>query len=210
LALYAQFVDQDRRAGSGLRQRTRDAVREQIAAAALVMFDEQGFDETTVDEIAAAVDISPRSFFRYFVTKEDVVLGDPMVYLEPVRVRLVESLESMPLWDALRSGFEAGTAMTAADPEGALRATRVMIRTPTLRARNTEKHLVWMTALVPLIADALTGPAEGKQFRARAITLAALTCLDVSSAEWAHRDGAVPFRQLLEEAFALLKPAALD
>jgi AcrR family transcriptional regulator len=203
-------MDEGRRAGAGLRQRTRDAVREQIATAALVMFDEQGFDETTVDEIAAAVDISPRSFFRYFPTKEDVVLGDPMVYLEPVRERLAESLQVMPLWEALRSGFEAGTAMTAADPKGALRATRVVFRTPTLRARNTEKHLVWMTVLVPLVADALPGPEEGKQFRARAITLGALSCLDVSSAEWVDRDGAVPFRQLLEEAFALLKPAALN
>ena len=185
-------------------------MREQIAAAALVMFDERGFDRTTVDEIAAAVGISPRSFFRYFPVKEDVVLGDPMVHLEPVRERLIESLEAMPLWDALRSGFEAGAAMTVTDPDGALRAMRVTIRTPTLRARNTEKHLVWMTALVPLVADALTGPDEGKQFRARAITLGALTCLDVSSAEWALRDGAVPFGQLLEEAFALLKPAALD
>jgi AcrR family transcriptional regulator len=203
-------VDQGKSAGAGLRQRTRDAVRKQIAAAALVMFDEQGFDETTVDEIAAAVDISPRSFFRYFVTKEDVVLGDPMAYVEPVRERLVESLESMPVWDALRSGFEVGAAMSDANPEGALRATRVMIRTPTLRARNTEKHLIWMTVLVPLVADALTGPDESKQFRARAITLSALTCLDVSSAEWVHRDGTVTFGQLLDEAFALLRPAALD
>ncbi|MFB2586687.1 TetR family transcriptional regulator [Herbiconiux liukaitaii] len=195
--------------GSGLRQRTRDAVREQIAAVALVMFDEQGFDETTVDQIATAVGISPRSFFRYFASKEDVVLGDPMVYGEPVRRRLAEGLASMPVWEALRWGFEAVTETVEADPEWGLRAMRVMIRTPSLRARNTEKHLAWLTVLEPLVADALDGPEADRHYRARAVTLCALTCLDVSSAEWVHRDGATTSRALLDEAFLLLKPATL-
>lgn len=199
-----------RSTGSGLRQRTRDAVRDQIAAAALVLFDEQGFEETTVDQIAAAVDISPRSFFRYFATKEDVVLGDPLAYVDPVRERLVTSLESMPVWDALRSGFGVGAAMSDADPATALRVTRIMISTSSLRARNTEKHLVWMEALVPVVAGALTGRADDREFRARAVTLCALTCLDLSSAEWVHREGAVTFGWLLQESFALLRPAVLD
>lgn len=173
------------------------------------MFDEQGFDETTVDQIAAAVGISPRSFFRYFASKEDVVLGDPMLYGEPVRERLAQALESMPVWQALRSGFEVVVETVESNPEWALRATRVMISTPSLRARNTEKHLAWMTVLVPLVAAALTGPGATRQYHARAITLCALTCLDVSSAELVHRDGAVTTRQLLDEAFRLLKPTAL-
>lgn len=193
----------------GLRQRTRDAVREQIAEVALVMFDEQGFDETTVDQIAEAVGISSRSFFRYFASKEDVVLGDPMIYGEPVRQRLAQALESMPAWEALRAGFEAIVEFSESDPEGALRATRVMIATPSLRARNTEKHLAWMTVLVPLIAGTLTSPEAERQYHARAITLCALTCLDVSSAELVYRNGAVTTRVLLDEAFQLLRPAAL-
>ncbi|UWX98431.1 TetR/AcrR family transcriptional regulator [Arthrobacter zhaoxinii] len=195
--------------GVGLRQRTRDAVRQQIAELALVIFDEQGFDETTVDQIAAAACISPRSFFRYFASKEDVVLGDPMLYGEPVRQRLAQSLESMPIWQALRAGFEAVVETIEADPERALRATRVMISTPSLRARNTEKHLAWMTVLVPLVAAALNCPEEERQYHARAITLCALTCLDVSSAELVHRNGAVTSRVLLDEAFRLLKPTTL-
>ena len=202
-------MSKSRDGGTGLRQRTRDAVREQIAEVALVMFDEQGFDETTVDQIAAAVGISPRSFFRYFASKEDVVLGDPMLYGEPVRQRLAQGLESMPVWQALRFGFEAVVETVESDPQWALRATRVMISTPSLRARNTEKHLAWMTVLVPLVAAALTGPETERQYHARAITLCALTCLDVSSAELVHRNGAVTSRVLLDEAFQLLKPTAL-
>jgi AcrR family transcriptional regulator len=192
-----------------LRQRTRDAVREQIAAVALVMFDEQGFDETTVDQIASAVDISPRSFFRYFRSKEDVVLGDPMLYGEPVRQRFVQALETMPVWEALRAGFEAVVETSESNPEWILRVTRVMISTPSLRARNTEKHLAWMTVLVPLVAAALTGSEVEREYHARAITLCALTCLDVSLAELVHRGGAVTTRALLDEAFRLLRPTTL-
>jgi AcrR family transcriptional regulator len=184
-------------------------VREQIADVALVMFDEQGFDETTVDQIAAAVGISARSFFRYFPSKEDVVLGDPMLYGEPVRNRLAHALQSMPAWEALRAGFEAVVETTESNPEWALRATRVMISTPSLRARNTEKHLAWMTLLAPLVAAAFTGPEAERDYHARAITLCALTCLDVSSAELVHRGGAVTTRTLLDEAFQLLRPTAL-
>lgn len=194
---------------STLRERTRNAVREQIAQEALVMFDEQGFDETTVDQIAAAVEISPRSFFRYFASKEDIILGDPMVYGEPVRARLAESLGTMPVWDALRAGLEAVVETSEKDPVWALRATRVMIRTPSLRARNTEKHLAWMTVLMPLVEDALTGSEDERRFHAQAITLCALTCVDVYSAEMVRRDDTGSAGALLDEAFRLLRPTAL-
>jgi AcrR family transcriptional regulator len=193
--------------GRGLRQRTRDAVRNQIASVAMEMFDELGFEEITVDQIAAAVDISPRSFFRYFPSKEDVVLGDPMVYVEPVRQRLTLTLASMPVWDALRAALESIVEISDRDPEGSLRATRVMIRTPALRARNTEKHLAWMRVLMPLVEDALPGAGDARRYHAQAITLCALTCLDLMSAELVHRNGAVSSGVLLDDAFRLLKPA---
>ncbi|WDF31981.1 TetR family transcriptional regulator [Arthrobacter agilis] len=195
--------------GLSLRERTRNAIRDQIAQVAIVMFDEQGFDETTVDQIAVAVGISSRSFFRYFGAKEDVILGDPMIYGEPVRASLAENIGTMPIWDAMRAAFGPVVARTEEDPDWTLRATRVMISTPTLRARNTEKHLAWLKVLEPLVADALKGSDNTRIFQARAITLAALTCLDVTSAEWVRRDGAVGNGQLLDEAFAFLKPVAL-
>ena len=195
--------------GTSLRERTRNAVRDQIAEVALVLFDEQGFDETTVEQIVATVGISPRSFFRYFAAKEDVVLGDPMTYGEPVRARLDESIRAMPLWDALLTAFDPIVSRIEDDPEGTLRATRVMISAPTLRARNTEKHLAWLSVLEPLVAGALTGPEAQRQYRAKAITLCALTCLDAAHAEWVHRRGDVTLRVLLDDAFRMLRPATL-
>lgn len=188
----------------------RCRAREQIAEIALTLFDAQGFEERTVDQIAEAVKMSPRTFFRYFATTEGVVLGDPMANVDPERECLEASLESMSVWDALLAGFGGGAAMSDAAPTRSLLATRIMIHATSLRARNSEKHLVWMTALTPLVVGALPGPAEAREFRARAVTRCALTCLDVSSAEWVDREGAVTFGQLLEESFALLRPAAQD
>ena len=66
----------------GLRERTRRAVHREIAEAGMALFLDQGFEETTVDQIAEAAGISRRSFFRYFATKEDVVLGDMIEQLD--------------------------------------------------------------------------------------------------------------------------------
>lgn len=192
-----------------LRERTRNAVRRQIADVALVMFDEQGFEQTTVDQIAVAVGISARSFFRYFACKEDIVVGDPMLFGEPLRQRLTQSLGSMPVWDALRDAFEVFLDFMEADADRSLMSTRVIIGSPALRARNTEKHLAWVTVMGPLLAGALTGPQPLRQYHARAVALAALTCLDVSAAELVQRGGTTSSRALLDEAFMILKPAVL-
>lgn len=63
-------------AGGGLRERKRLAAMLRIQAVALDMFEERGFDEVTVEEIADASDVSPSSVYRYFGTKEEIVLWD--------------------------------------------------------------------------------------------------------------------------------------
>src|SRR5512147_435167 len=63
-------------APESLRQRKRARTRAALIASALELFARQGYEATTIDEIAAAADVSPRTYFRYFATKEEVALGE--------------------------------------------------------------------------------------------------------------------------------------
>jgi AcrR family transcriptional regulator len=87
----------------GLRERKKQRTREAIVAAALRLFEERGFDETTIADIAEAADIAPRTFFGYFPSKEDVVFADFPATVEGLSVQLREREDSETAIDALRA-----------------------------------------------------------------------------------------------------------
>src|SRR5262245_53320757 len=76
--------------GEGLRSRKKARTRLAIEDAALELFDEQGYDATTVDEIAARADVSTTTFFRYFPTKAEVLLSDHGEQLPALHRAIVE------------------------------------------------------------------------------------------------------------------------
>lgn len=187
--------------GRSLRAITRETVRERIATEALQLFDEHGFDETTVDDIAAAVGISPRSFFRYFPSKEHVVIGDAMFAGELVADAVTERIGSEPAWQVLQGAFRGVAERMEADAARWLRVMRVITNAETLRARNLEKHLAWSARIVPLIEESITPDAKRGDLPARSLVGAAFACLDAALASWTETDGTVSCVAALDRAF---------
>lgn len=190
-----------------LRAIGKSAVRAEIAQRAVVLLDERGFDQTTVEEISAAVGISPRSFFRYFATKEDVAIGDLMPMVRLLEEALLARPEDEEPWVALRASLAPLERIAEADTENVRRATRVALSTAGLRAKTIERHAAWAAVLAPIIARRLKGNKKDAILASEAITQSALACLNVATAAWSRDDGARSYTSLIDEAFEAVSRA---
>lgn len=181
-----------------------DAVAASISTTALALFDEKGFDNVTADEIASASGISRRSLFRYFATKDDIVVSGHAAY----GARIVDRVKARPkdedVWVSLRRGYDVLVEGVESDPIAAARTMRVINSTPSLRAHTLEKHNAWAVGLAPEIAHRL-GDAETRRLEADALTHASFACLDVALAHFTFAPDA-SFGDKLDEAFNALRP----
>ncbi|MFF4350202.1 TetR family transcriptional regulator [Streptomyces sp. NPDC001530] len=192
-------------APSTLRDRTRQAMRAEVSAVAFRLFAEQGFDKTTVDQIAAEAGLSRATFFRYFGTKDDVVLGHLEDVGRDIAARFAERPADERPWDSLRRAFDVVTEINADEPEKALAFVRMMSDTPSLKARHWEKQQAWQDLLVPEVSRRLgTDPAAAGDPRARALVASALACADAAMEAWTACDGTTPFAVLIDRAMDAL------
>ncbi|MEU6735801.1 TetR family transcriptional regulator [Streptomyces physcomitrii] len=193
---------------SCLRVRTRRAVKEALADTALELFEASGFEQVTVADIAKAAGISQRSFFRYFGSKEDVVLGDRIPTAEEVLAVLTPHLAAHPAWEALRLTVRSMTQLmeVEAEAERWKQAVRLICRTPGLRARYLEKHLAWVDALVPELTSR-TGPGDARaELKAQTMVNTALSCFDVALTRWSDEEGEQrSLAALVEEVFGFVR-----
>src|SRR5205823_10463223 len=88
-----------------VRERTRRAVRGELAQLAVNLFVEKGYDETTIDDLAAAAGMSKRTFFRYFASKEELVMGKYEFFGQQLAEDLAARPVDEPLWVSLRQIF---------------------------------------------------------------------------------------------------------
>ncbi|MFB2556792.1 TetR family transcriptional regulator [Herbiconiux liangxiaofengii] len=190
---------------STLWQRSRQAAYAEITRVAMRLFLDQGFDQTTIDQIASTAGISRRSFFRYFGTKEDIVLGDLASQGELMRDALEQVPSTVGPWEALRQALHTIEALDI-EPGVTLKIATMMYQTPSLRARSIEKHLQWQSLLVPdirrrlgLAADDASDPAPG------AIVASAIACLDVAGELWVGGRGHGDLAAFYDRAVAAVR-----
>jgi AcrR family transcriptional regulator len=190
---------------SGLRDMTRRSVQAQIAERAKELFIEQGFEETTLEQIAAAVGISSRSVSRYFKTKEDIVVGSMIALGDGLAAALRQRPPDEAPWTALRRALDVSVNSIANDSAG-LRAARMQTDTPALRAAVQEKHRAWNALLVPHVIERLGGGSdEALRVQAEAIVVSAFGCLDVAVEAWTRTGNAMPLADYLDIAFDALQ-----
>jgi len=121
---------------AGLRERKKQRTREAIVDAALRLFDERGFEQTTIADIAEAADIAPRTFFGYFPSKEDVVFADFPEQVEALSRRLRERDEDETAIDALRAVIRDALEHADLTDERELCRKRVVKQSETLDAHR--------------------------------------------------------------------------
>ena len=170
----------------GLRERRKRQTRERIVAEGLRLFAERGYGATTCEQIAAAADVSPATFYRYFPTKEDVVLRDEY---DPL---LVAALADRPPGEHPIDAVVAAISgvLEQADPqeEQVIRERmRLILGTPALRARLHEQDQATAAVVTEPVARRLGLPPD--DVHVRVLAAAIVAALHVAIERWATDGG---------------------
>jgi len=192
-------------ARGGLRERKKARTRAAIREHALRLFREQGYQATTVEQIAAAAEVSPSTFFRYFPTKEDVVLQDDL------DVRMFDALARQPAdvapIPAIRAAIREGmSTLTPADWER-LRETMTMTMTvPEVRARSLDEVM----RTIRVMSEALAKRAGRKpdDMAVRTLVGAVFGVIHATTmpyAEWSAGEIGEDWFRRIDEGLALLE-----
>lgn len=128
----------------GLRERKKQRTRATLIDAAVELCERQGFERTTVDQIAAIADVSPRTFSRYFATKDAIALALIDEAIDLAAAELACQPSDISHLEALRRSYVVMYNNTKAAPPGGLSADRMMctvriiMTSPTLRQAALE------------------------------------------------------------------------
>jgi AcrR family transcriptional regulator len=164
----------------GMRARKRRQTRERITDAAMTLFLERGFEAATVDDIAALADVSKRTFFDYFPTKEDVVFA----WQEAFGEALAAAIAARPTDEALTKtvGEALISSIAAAAHPRAIAIDQLVIDTPALRARDQLKYARLEERLVEALTlrEGLAGP----NFDVRLLAMIVVGSLRLGSQDW--------------------------
>lgn len=178
--------------------RARSTTADQLSRIGLEMFIRDGFDNVTVEDIAAAAGIGRRTFFRYFSSKNDLPWGDFDSLLNHMRSRLDEVPEGMPLFEALREAVIDFNRFPEQEMPLLRQRMKCLLTTPTLVAHSALRYQAWREVIASFTAERL-GIREDSHL---AMTLGRV-CLGISLSayeEWLQ-DENLDLAQLIDLGF---------
>lgn len=186
----------------GLRERNKQQRRRRLEDVAIDLFEHQGFDKTTIEQIAAAAGLAPRTFFSYFASKDDLVLADYADRLDRILTELDHRPVEVPAWPALQAAFAAVAADYEAESDRLRRRFTIMATNPSVFARSLQQQAGWEQALADRLRARLKAKADDPTPGLLAAT--ALAVMRASLQHWltTRRPPALP--TLVERGFVQL------
>ncbi|MGP8297625.1 TetR/AcrR family transcriptional regulator [Streptomyces inhibens] len=187
-----------------MTERRRQETRLEIAETAAALFSDQGYDATTVEDIASAAGISLRTFYRYCAAKEDaltpVLTSGVGLLVDELATRPVDE----PLTSAVRAAFDSSaSARRLGDPEQARRLVRIMGTVPAIRMRWLAAGRDMQDQLAPVLAARKGAPEDSMEVRLLACAL--IDALSVAMEHWAWQDEPEDVVELTRRALVYLR-----
>ena len=199
------ILDSSQARPDGLRERKKARTRASLREHALRLFREQGYQATTVEQIAAAAEVSPSTFFRYFPTKEDLVLQDDM------DTRLMAAFEQQPpglgpiaaVRAAVRQTLDS---YTGADLDILRESTRLSMTVPEIRARALDEFARAIGAMTETVGKRAGRPADDLAVRTVAgAIMGVVMSITMPWDGWSEGHGFEDAFGRIDEALALLE-----
>jgi AcrR family transcriptional regulator len=168
------------------------------------LFKEQGYEETTIAQIAREAGVSERTLFRYFGTKEDVLGGDQDTLGRLLKTTVQQQPAGVSAWDALRAGLIALVTNNRTQAQ-TLERIRLIFNTPSLRARYVEKRLSWQSELLPIVQLRMGLEQDPVDPRPRALVAGAFACSDAAVETWVASSDSLDVVELYDQCVAAVR-----
>jgi AcrR family transcriptional regulator len=193
----------------GLRERKKMATRQEIGAAAIRLAVQRGLDNVTVEDIAAAANVSPRTFSNYFATKLEAISAPGVDRAVRIGATLCARPAAEPLWDAITAAvLEHYDAVQS--PRGEWRnGMRKVLLSPAMRGEYLKTSSAMQRALAEAIAER-TGLDADRDMLPMVLAGAVTTASQVAIRRWFDADPPAELRPLVAEALGELASAFTD
>jgi AcrR family transcriptional regulator len=185
----------------GLRERKRRDTLQRITQTGLDLFVSNGYEETTLDEIAAAAGISRRTFFHYFKSKDEILLAWQSAVADSIHSAvLMEPTHQSPI-DALCGALLKMVAHF--DKGAAIDVARILQSNEQLRAANQAKFVRMEQAAFGALCA--LWPQQGRRARLRLVAMVGLGAFRLAIEQWTEEGGKVRLTKRIEQTFANLR-----
>ncbi len=189
-------------ASPGLRERKKQKARQTIREAAYRLFAEQGYQATTVDQIAEAAEVSPSTVFRYYPTKEQLILSDE--YDPALAEALAQRPKGEPVITAIRHALtDSLLEVLNADRDELLTRVRLTFGDPDIRAHAMEEQLRNQDEVARVLGSHLDRSVHDLEIQCAAAMIIAVSMTVMRS--WVASNGMTDLAALYDKHLGLLE-----